>query len=328
MSEFGLIKHIARRFADVDHKGWEAIGDDCTVLPIGGGEALVISTDMLVEGVHFLREKSSAADVGYKSLAVNLSDVAAMGVAAEAVLLSVALPTDATEEWAKEFIDGFHSLAKRQGVALVGGDTTSSDGGIVINVVAIGRGPLCNIKRRSAAQVGDYIYVGGELGGSALGLKDILAGRDDSPYALQHRRAEAQLDEGEWLGGRQEVRAMMDLSDGLASDLGHILKASNCAAEVFTEQIPACEGDIENAVCGGEDYKLLFTVDCFMAEQLERDFESQFGYKPYRIGRIVEPQRVKPQGNSASDFDSQSNSIRWVERGRVINPSWMGFVHF
>ena len=104
MSEFGLIEHIARLFADVDHRGWEAIGDDCTVLPIGGDEALVITTDMLVEGVHFLREATTAEELGRKSLAVNLSDVAAMGVPAVATLLSVALPANAGEEWAKEFI--------------------------------------------------------------------------------------------------------------------------------------------------------------------------------------------------------------------------------
>ena len=112
MSEFGLIEHIARLFADVDHRGWEAIGDDCTVLPIGGGEALVITTDMLVEGVHFLREATTAEELGRKALAVNLSDGAAMGLPAVATLLSVALPSNAGEEWAKEFIAGYHSLSQ------------------------------------------------------------------------------------------------------------------------------------------------------------------------------------------------------------------------
>ena len=162
MSEFGLIEHIARLFADVDHRGWEAIGDDCTVLPIGGDEALVITTDMLVEGVHFLREATTADELGRKSLAVNLSDVAAMGLPAVATLLSVALPSNAGDEWAKEFIAGYHSLSKEQGFALVGGDTTASEDKIVINVVAVGRGPLSNVKRSSAAKAGDVIYVGGE----------------------------------------------------------------------------------------------------------------------------------------------------------------------
>ena len=139
MTEFGLIEYVAKLFGDVERQGWEAIGDDCTVLPIGGDEVLVITTDMLQENVHFLRSATSARELGRKSLAVNLSDVAAMGVKPVATLLSMALPAELTEEWAKEFLDGFHSLAKEHDVALVGGDTTSSKSGVSINVVAIGR---------------------------------------------------------------------------------------------------------------------------------------------------------------------------------------------
>lgn len=313
MSEFGLIEHIARLFADVDHRGWEAIGDDCTLLPIGGDEALVVTTDMLVEDIHFVREATSAEELGRKALAVNLSDVAAMGLPAVATLLSVALPANAGEEWARGLIDGFHSLSKEQGVALVGGDTTASKDKIVINVVAVGRGPLSNVKRRSAAKIGDAIYVGGQLGASALGLKDILVGEYDTPNAARHRQPVAQSQEGVWLGGRAEVHAMMDLSDGLASDLCHILRASHCAAEIFVETIPAVEGDVESAVCGGDDYKLLFTVDADTAECFESDFEAQFGFRPYRIGRIVESAKCE---------------IIWMEQGRRVNPKWHGFTHF
>ncbi|MBR2007183.1 MAG: thiamine-phosphate kinase [Alistipes sp.] len=313
MSEFGLIEHIARLFADVDHRGWEAIGDDCTLLPIGGDEALVVTTDMLVEDVHFVREATSAEELGRKALAVNLSDVAAMGLPAVATLLSVALPANAGEEWAREFIKGYHTLSKEQGVALVGGDTTASKDKIVINVVAVGRGPLSNVKRRSAAKAGDAIYVGGQLGASALGLKDILAGEYDTPNAVRHRQPVAQSQEGVWLGGRAEVHAMMDLSDGLASDLCHILHTSHCAAEIFIENIPAVEGDVESAVCGGEDYKLLFTVDADSTECFESDFEAQFGFRPYRIGQIVESAKCE---------------IIWMEQGRRVNPQWHGFTHF
>ena len=313
MSEFGLIEHIARLFADIDHRGWEAIGDDCTLLPIGGDEALVVTSDMLVEDVHFVREATSAEELGRKALAVNLSDVAAMGLPAVATLLSVALPANAGEEWARGFIKGYHTLSKEQGVALVGGDTTASKDKIVINVVAVGRGLLSNVKRRSAAKIGDAIYVGGQLGASALGLKDILVGEYDTPNAVQHRQPVAQSQEGVWLGGRAEVHAMMDLSDGLASDLCHILHASHCAAEIFIENIPAVDGDVESAVCGGEDYKLLFTVANDMVEDFERDFEAQFGCRPYRIGRITES--VKPE-------------IIWLNKGERITPQWRGFTHF
>ena len=106
---------------------------------------------------------------------------------------------------------------------------------------------------------------------------------------------------------------MMDLSDGLASDLCHILQASHCAAEIFVETIPVVEGDVESAVCGGEDYKLLFTVDADTAECFESDFEAQFGFRPYRIGRITES--VKPE-------------IIWINEGERITPQWRGFTHF
>ena len=313
MTEFGLIEYVARLFGDVDRQGWESIGDDCTVLPIGGGEVLVMTTDMLQEDVHFLRGATSAYELGRKSLAVNLSDVAAMGIKPVAALLSLALPSDATDEWAKEFLDGFHSLAAEHGVALVGGDTTSSKAGISINVVAIGRGRAECVKRRAAAQVGDVIFVGDKLGASALGLKDILRGEYATALAEVHRNPVAQIAEGEWLGAREEVHAMMDLSDGLASDLCHILKLSHCGAEVDVESIPAVGGDVESAVCGGEDYKLLFTVAGSAAEQLQRDFREHFGAEIYAVGRITA---------------SSEAEICWMENGRKITPQWRGFSHF
>ena len=313
MTEFGLIEYVARLFGDVERRGWEAIGDDCTVLPIGGGEVIVMTTDMLQEDVHFLRSATSAYELGYKSLAVNLSDVAAMGVKPVATLLSIALPKDLTDDWAKEFIDGFHSLAKQHGVALVGGDTTSSKSGVSINVVAIGRGRAECVKRRSAAMAGDVVCVGAQLGASALGLRDILSGRLDTEYAAQHRNPQAQIAEGEWLGTRQEVHAMMDLSDGLASDLCHILKLSQCAAEIDVDSIPAVAGDVEAAVCGGEDYKLLFTVEPSAFDTLKQAFEEQFHAPLYNIGRIVV---------------GTTPEIHWIKDGERIAPSWRGFSHF
>lgn len=312
MTEFGLIEFAARLFADADRHGWEAIGDDCTVMPIGGGEVVALTTDMLVEGVHFLRDATAPQELGRKALAVNLSDVAAMGLQPVATLLSVALPRGAEDEWARGFIEGYSELSHREGVALVGGDTTSSEHGIAINVVAIGRGAASHVKRRSAARAGDAIFVAGELGASALGLADILAGRTDTPYAAVHRNPEAQTAEGVWFGGRGEVHAMMDLSDGLASDLLHMLRASSCGAEIDVGTIPAVGGDVRAAVCGGEDYKLLLTAAPEAAVALSRDFRARFGRELYRVGRII-------AGNPR---------IRWIERGAEIHPDWHGFMHF
>ncbi len=312
MTEFGFIDHVAHLFADADRHGWEAIGDDCTVLPLGD-EALALTTDLLAEGVHFLRDGISARELGRKSLAVNLSDVAAMGLRPEATLMSIALPADVDEEWAYDFAAGYRELSARYGVALAGGDTTASKNGITVSVTAIGRGPLAHVKRRSAARAGDAIFAGGELGASASGLKDILEGRRDTPFAAVHRNPVPQVFEGEWLGSRTEVHAMMDLSDGLASDLRHILRASSCGAEITVENIPAAYDDTATAVCGGEDYKLLFTVDAAAADDLQRDFAERFGQSVYRIGRITE---------------SAAPDIRWIEHGREITPRWRGFTHF
>lgn len=313
MTEFGLIENLARLFGDVDLGGWEAIGDDCTVVAIGQGEVLCITTDMLQEDVHFLRSATSAYELGRKALAVNLSDVAAMGVRPCATLLSIALTEDATEGWAEEFLRGYHSLSKEYGVALVGGDTTRSKAGISINVVAIGRGKAECVKRRSAARKGDVIFVGGVLGESALGLKDILAGRYDTPCAEVHRNPEAQILQGEWLGSKPQVHAMMDLSDGLASDLCHILRMSGCGAEIDVERIPAAHGDLQSAVCGGEDYKLLFTVDAAMTDSLQSEFMAKFGEQIYPIGRIIE---------------SAEPRIKWLCQNEEFFPDWRGFTHF
>ena len=126
MTEFGFIDSIRRLFADLDGNGFEAIGDDCTVVPVSAGESMVLTCDLLAEQVHFLRDRTTPYELGGKSLAVNLSDVAAMGAAPVATLLALSLPRDATDAWAEEFMRGYHDMSLRHGVALVGGDTTAS----------------------------------------------------------------------------------------------------------------------------------------------------------------------------------------------------------
>lgn len=251
MTEFGFIKQIAAHFAALPANGFEGIGDDCAVLPIGEDEALLFTTDLLNEGVHFLRAATSAHELGRKSLAVNLSDIAAMGGRPVATLLSLSLPADTTDDWAIEFMEGYRELSEEFDVALIGGDTTRSESGIVINVTAIGRADIAHIKRRNDARAGDTIFVAGELGASGAGLRDILAGRCDTPLAAIHRNPQPQVAEGIWLGAQPEVHAMMDLSDGLASDIRHILERSHCGAVLDTERIPIAAGaDPRQAVCG------------------------------------------------------------------------------
>ncbi len=313
-SEFEWIDLLAGRCRSLPANGFEGIGDDCAVLPVGGGEALVFTADLLVEEVHFLRRAVEPEELACKALQVNLSDVAAMGARPVATLLSVALPADTMRgDWADRFAAGYAAASQRAGVNLVGGDTTASKGGIAINVTAVGRAPLGHLQRRGDARPGDAILVAGRLGASGAGLKEILAGRYDTPLARVHKLPEAQVDEGVWLGGRPEVHAMMDLSDGLASDLKHILERSGVGAEVDTERIPVAEGaDLETALCGGEDYKLLLTADAACAEALCGDFEVRFGRELFPIGRTAK---------------TAEKEIRWLRAGRPVAAGWRGFEH-
>ena len=313
--EFGLIDRIRTLFGDIPSGTIEGIGDDCAVLPSAGGRALVITTDLLTENIHFLRRALSPEELGRKSLAVNLSDVAAMGASPVGSLLSIALPADCRGEWAEQFMAGYHELSLRYGVPLIGGDTTSSESGITINVVALGSAPRNRIKRRSAARPGDIIAVTGALGESAAGLRDVLAGRFDTPLARIHHNPIPCVKEGEWLGHRQEVHAMIDLSDGLASDLPHIMELSDVGAVVDLERIPTpCT--LEEAVSGGEDYKLLFTVEPGKWPALCNAYRKRFGMSPVAIGEIT------------SREETTNSHIVWRSAGKPVEREWHGFSHF
>lgn len=306
MGEFELIEAICRLSSHLPTNGFEGIGDDCAVLPIGGGEALVFTTDALNEGVHFLRHATSPRDLGHKTLAVNLSDVASMGVRPVAVMLTIGLPDDLPEGWATEFVEGLLTLATRYDVALIGGDTTRSQGGITLSITAIGRGPITHLKRRRAARVGDTILVSAPLGGSAVGLSDILRGDLSTSMAVLHRLPEPEIEAGAWLGSREEVHAMMDISDGVASDIGHILTESGVGAAIELGAIPCDErATLREALCGGEDYRLLLTADTAHLQPLMDDFEAKFSRPLYPIGRITEQGLVWLENEKPSSFDGR-----------------------
>ncbi len=314
--EFDFIGDIREMFAKLPKRGFEGIGDDCAVLPMGD-EVLVFTSDMLNEGVHFLTDKSTAYQIGYKSLMVNISDVAAMGATPVATLLSLALPEERFGEWSNSFMEGYYEASKRYGVKLVGGDTTKSHSGVCISVTAIGRAPKTDIKRRSKAKTGDVVMVTGELGASAAGLRDVLNGKLRTRNAKIHLMPEAQVREGEWLGKQEAVHAMCDISDGVASDLQHILDESKRSAIILA--LPVAKGaEWSDAFGGGEDYKLLITVDKSMADDLSKRFERKFGTPLYKIGRIVKP-----------DYDVYDIGVE-REDGTVVCSSagWGGYHHF
>ena len=317
--EFDFIEGIRSLFAKVPKNGFEGIGDDCAVLPMGD-EALVFTSDMLNEGVHFLTDKSTAYQIGYKSLMVNISDVAAMGAKPVATLLSLALPEERFGEWADEFMRGYHKASRKYGVALVGGDTTKSESGVCISVTAIGRAPKSNIKRRSAAKTGDVVMVTGELGASAAGLRDVLDGRLQTRNAKIHLMPEAQVREGEWLGKQQAVHAMCDISDGIGSDLQHIIDRSKKSAIVTLPTLPIAKGaTLADALGGGEDYKLLITVERRKAKDLAMRFEQEFGAPLYNIGRI---ERCSDKENSDFGLEDENGDVVYSSVG------WGGFSHF
>lgn len=269
-----------------------------------------MTTDMLVEDVHFLRGASTAEEVAEKSLMVNISDVAAMGATPVATLLSIALPKSAQGEWAEGFMRGYYESSKREGVALVGGDTTAAKDKIAINVVAIGRAPLSCIKRRSDAKVGDAICVTGKLGISSKGLVDIMLGDMNTEAAKAHRRGQARTAEGLWLGTRSEVHAMMDISDGIASDIKHIMEQSGVGARIFMEQIPT-DYDIRYATTGGEDYELLLTLDNDSYEEIAEALYNATGTTLTKIGEIT-----------------LGSDVEWLDKGEPTNLELRGFTHF
>ncbi len=297
MDEFSFIDKLKKLFAGIGDETILGIGDDCAVVPVSADESFVVTTDMLVEGVHFLEGGISPRELGGKSLAVNLSDVAAMGARPVASFLSVALPADKRGGWAEEFARGYSDMSARFDVKPAGGDTTSSKGGVAINVTVVGRAPNKNLKYRSGARVGDVVAVTGFLGISAAAnfINEIVP----------------QVAEGAWLGERQEVGAMMDLSDGLAGDLVHILRASGVGAEVELTKIPTSH-PLELALAGGEDYKLLLTASADGFEALAADYRERFESELYPVGRII----------------AGIPEIVWLENGMRLLRDFRGFDHF
>ncbi|MCS7315699.1 MAG: thiamine-phosphate kinase [Bryobacterales bacterium] len=275
MDETSLIRRIRGRTTRA--RGLlVGIGDDCAVYrPAGAREDLLLTTDWLIEGVHFLRDTHPPGAVGWKALARGLSDIAAMGGRAKICLLSLALAPWTTEQWVTAFFQGFRRLARASGVVLAGGDLARAER-LACDIVVVGSAPRGEALLRSGARPGDEIYVSGQLGGSALGL----ATRRGAAWQ-RHLRPEPRLRLGEFLR-RLPATAAMDLSDGLSLDLYRLCVASRVAAEL-TGGLPVFPGaSLDQALHGGEDYELLFTVRPGTPVPQRRG-----GVSLTRIGRIV-----------------------------------------
>ncbi len=248
-----------RRSAKAGPAVLRGIGDDCAVLRSPAGHELLVTTDFSLEGVHFRREWHPPESVGHRCLARGLSDIAAMGGEPLAVFLSLALPSALTQGWVNRFLGGFRKLADRFHVPLAGGDTASSPSGVLADIVVLGFVPRGGAILRSGAKRGDGIYVTGELGGSAAVLKALHSGRKLNPRAHPaHFFPMPRLAAGKLLRERRLASAMIDLSDGLSTDLAHICDESRVGAVVYADRLPAAT-DLRLALHGGEDYELLFT---------------------------------------------------------------------
>jgi thiamine-monophosphate kinase len=299
MSEFDLIR---RYFTRPTPGATLGVGDDAALLRVDPGMELAVSTDMLVGGTHFYLD-TDPRQLGHKTLAVNLSDLAAMGAQPRWATLSLSLP-QAHDDWLLAFSEGFFALADAHGVELVGGDTTR--GPLNLSVTIMGEVPRGQALRRSGAQVGDDIWVSGVLGEAALGLAQ-LQGQVNLPEgarqtciaALQQPQPRVALG----MALRELAHSAIDISDGLLADLKHILDNSNVAAEVRYDRLPKCayfassDEDMDKlaqdcVLCGGDDYELCFTAPLAHREQIAA-LADGLHVPLARIGKIVSGQGCK-----------------------------------
>ena len=317
IGEFGFIKKISRGCLIRPDSVVKAIGDDAAAFTTEPSQVSLITTDLLIERIHFLRNAISGFELGYKSLAVNLSDIAAMGGQAREAFISIAIPADCPLEYLEAIYDGMKDLAVQFDVNILGGDTTGSKVDLIINVVVHGTIAAAEMLCRDAARAGDIIFSTGYLGDSKAGLHLILnhipADSDERRHLLQaHLQPVPHLMEGRFLAQQPAVRAAIDTSDGLSSDLGHIAEESDVGAVLYADQIPVSAAlqsfcrqfnldPVEHALSGGEDYTLLCTASPQEADAIAADFQKQFKRRLYRIGEITAGEELKiiyPDGSA------------------------------
>ena len=296
LGEFGLIDHLTKDFTPANKSTLRGVGDDAAVVSAGRDDGVVISTDSLLEGIDFDLTYFPLKHLGYKAVTVGVSDILAMNAKPEQIIISLGVSSKIPVEALEDLYEGMAFACKELGVDLVGGDTSASMTGLVINITAIGRAKRKAISYRSGAQFNDLICITGNLGAAYMGLqllereKRVLANVENPEpqfkgyeYLLQsYLKPRARKDIIDLLAEEKIVpTSMIDLSDGLASEVLQICKASKCGARIYLDRIPIAKqtsqlaeemhlDPVVAALNGGEDYELMFTVPLAMQEQVMR----------------------------------------------------------
>ncbi len=292
------------------------IGEDCAVIPVDDSRCLLVTTDTLIEGVHFRLDYTTPYLLGKKSIAVNLSDIASMGGVPTHAFLNLALAEKTPVSFARKLLRGLTFWCQRYKVPIIGGDTVSCPHGVMLTVTVLGKGYREKIVFRSGARQGDLIFVSGYLGDAAAGLA--LLEKEHKTGTAYRQLIRAQMDPvpqvelGRHLAEHKLVSAMIDVSDGLATDLAHIAEESGVGAEVDAGRLPisgACRklarkfdsSVLTWALYGGEDYGLLFTVSPDNAEKVKKVVKSLTEAGPFCVGRIVKGAGVFLRGDGRKE---------------------------
>lgn len=313
LGEFGLIDHIAEHFPSTLGSTFLGIGDDAAIIKLGS-KYMAISTDMMVEGVHFDLTYTPLKHLGYKAITSNLSDICAMNGIPTQVTVSVAFSNRFSLEAIEELYEGIRLACEKYQVDLIGGDTSTSHSGLVISVTAVGEVSSNKITKRSGAKPGDLLILSGDIGGAYMGLQ--ILEREKRVF-LEHKQMQPDLEPFDYIVGRQlkpEARldiikileeleivptSMMDVSDGVASELHHLGKASGVGFEVYEEKIPLDQQTLDTALTfnlnpsiaalnGGEDYELLFTMDQKHYDKLKNHLDfSIIGHATESAGKYL-----------------------------------------
>ena len=286
IGEFGLINHLSSRLKFHASDSILGIGDDCAVYPTRSGMNEIISTDALVENIHFKLSTTTPEVLGRKALSVSLSDIAAMGGTPKRALVTLGLPKKISLSFLDKLYSGFNEICNEFKVELSGGDTVSSPKSFFINVTVIGEAK--HVFTRKGAKPGDLIFVTGTLGDSSLGLKLLSkknkSSKDHKFLIKRHLDPTARIKEASILArSKTNIASMIDISDGLVQDLYHICKASKVGARIYQDRLPqspefarSCEKNkidpLPHLLNGGEDYELLFTLPADGVKKLSRQF--------------------------------------------------------